>query len=82
MRLSDFIALSEEEKKMAVLHVGVLIAKRNNFDSMIFLFHLGSYYVEAYCNPENKAIEEYRVFDSTKLLTPYLETIRIDDLLN
>jgi hypothetical protein len=82
MRLSDFILMNKEEKKMAVLHRGVLIAKRNNFDCMVFLFHLGSYYVEAYCNPQNKEIEEYRAFDSTKWLTPYLETIPIDDLLN
>jgi len=82
MRLSDFILLTEEEKKMAVLHIGVLVAKRNNFDHMVFLFHLGSYYVEAYCNRENKAIEQYSAFESTKLLTPYLESIRIEDLLN
>jgi len=82
MKLSDFILLSEEEKKMAVLHHGVLIAKRNNFDYMVFLFQLGAYYVEAYCNQQNKAIEQYNAFESTKLLVPYLETIPIDDLLN
>jgi len=82
MKLSDFILLNEEEKKFTVLHQGVLIAKRNHFDDMVFLFHLGNYYVEAYCNRENKAIEEYRVFDNLALLNPYLEAIRIDELLN
>ena len=28
MKLSDFIMLNEEEKKLAVLHEGVLISKR------------------------------------------------------
>ncbi len=82
MRLSDFILLNEDEKKATVLHQGVLLAKRNNFDCLIFLFQLGSYYVEAYCNPENKAVEEYRVFDSGMLLNAYLEAIPIDDLFN
>lgn len=82
MKLSDFILLNEEEKKMTVLHRGVLIAKRNNINGLVFLFHLGNYYVEAYCNPANKAIEEYIVFDNINLLNPYLETISIDELLN
>ncbi|MDO6431935.1 hypothetical protein Q4E93_15115 [Flavitalea sp. BT771] len=82
MKLSDFISLNEDEKKMAVLHMGVLIAKRSSFDSMVFLFQMGSYYVEAICNPEDKAIEEYRVFDNTSLLHPYLERIPIDRLIN
>ena len=82
MKLSDFILLNEDEKKRTVLHKGVLIAKRDSFDSMVFLFQMGSYYVEAFCNPANKAIEEYRVFDNISLLNPYLDSIPIDNLLN
>jgi len=82
MRLSEFILLNEDEKKSTVLHQGVLLAKRSSFESMVFLFQLGSYYVEAYCNPANKAIEEYRMFENTDILTPYLEAIPIDNLLN
>lgn len=81
MRLSDFIMLNEADKKSTVLHEGVLIAKRSEIDRMIFLFQLDSYYVEAYCNPENRAIEKYVVFGNTKWLTPYLESIHIDNLL-
>jgi hypothetical protein len=75
MRLSEFILLNEDEKKSTVLHQGVCLAK-------IFLFQLGSYYVEAYCNPDNKAIEEYRMFENIDVLQPYLEAIPIDKLLN
>jgi hypothetical protein len=82
MRLSEFILLNEDEKKSTVLHEGVLLAKRSSFESMVFLFQMGSYYVEAYCNPDNKAIEEYRMFENTDILTPYLEAIPIDSLLN
>ena len=82
MRLSEFILLNEDEKKSTVLHRGVLLAKRSNFDSMVFLFQLGSYYVEAYCNPKNKAIEEYRMFENIDVLKPYLDAIPLDNLLN
>ena len=82
MRLSEFILLNEDEKKSAVLHQGVLLAKRSSFDSMVFLFQLGSYYVEAYFNSSNKAIEEYRMFDNIDVLEPYLQAIPIDGLLN
>jgi hypothetical protein len=82
MRLSEFILLNEEEKKSAVYHQGVVLAKRSNFDSVVFLFQLGSYYVEAYCNASNKAIEEYTVFDNIDVLEPYLADISLDNLLN
>lgn len=82
MKLSDFIVLNEEEKKLTVLHEGVLVGKRIHTDCMVFLFQLDNYYVETFCNLEKKAIEEFRVFDTTKPLNPYLDAIKIDDLLN
>ena len=82
MRLSDFILLGEEEKKLAVLHEGVLIGKRKNQEHLVFLFHFGHFYVETFCNTANKVVEEFRVFDDTNPLLPYLEQIRLDDLLN
>lgn len=82
MKLSDFILLNVEEKKLIVLHQGILVAKRNNDDCIVFLFQLGNYYVETFCNRENRAIEEFRVFDNTRPLNPYLDAISINDLLN
>jgi hypothetical protein len=82
MRLSDFIILSEEEKKLAVLHEGVLVGKRRNNLSMVFLFHFGLFYVETFCNIETKSVQEFRIFDDTRPLLPYLEEISIDELLN
>jgi len=81
MKLSEFIALSEEEKRATVLQEGVAIAKRDLPDYMAFLFQLPNFYVETLCCLETKEIREYRVFYSTKHLTPYLETISIDHLL-
>jgi hypothetical protein len=82
MKLSDFILLNEEEKKLTVLHEGVLIGKRIHTDCLVFLFQMDSYYVETFCSLQKRSIEEYRVFDNTKPLAPYLEAIPIDDLMN
>ena len=81
MRLSDFVMLTTEEKKLIVLHEGVLIGKRKNRENIVFLFQMGSFYIETFCNRLNKSIEEYRIFDHPNLLRPYLEGIQIDDLL-
>jgi hypothetical protein len=81
MKLSDFILLDEEDKKLAVLHEGVLIGKRKKKECMVFLFQLNSFYVETFCNLQTKAVVQFRIFDHTRLLRPYLETIAIDELL-
>lgn len=82
MKISDFIILDTEEKKLAVLHMGVLIGKRSEKASMIFLFQLENFYVETWCNQGDKSISEFLIFDHTRSLHPYLDQIRIDDLLN
>jgi hypothetical protein len=82
MKLSDFILLNEEEKKLTVLHQGVLVGKRNLYDQMVFLFQLNGYYVETFCNRQKKIVEEYRVFENIKTLNPYLDSISLEGLMN
>jgi len=80
MRLSDFILLHKEEKKMILLHRSTLVAKRLSGDCIIFLFQLEKFYVEMICNISDKKVEEYRVFEGTAPLQPYLEKISITDV--
>jgi hypothetical protein len=82
MKLSEFIALSEQEKRAFVLQQGVAIAKRDLPGYLVFLYQLSYFYVETYCCPQTKEIMEYRTIYCTKHLTPYLEKIPIDHLLN
>jgi hypothetical protein len=81
MKLSEFILSDEPGMRAAVLHEGVLVAKRNVKDGLVFLFQMDDYYVETYCNLRSKAVLEYRAFQNINTLTPYLEAIPIDDLL-
>lgn len=81
MKLSEFILLSAQEKKETVLHQGVLIAKRIACGNLVFLFQLENYYVETFCNRESREIGEYRAFSGVHALSPYLDSITIDHLL-
>ncbi|PVD50718.1 hypothetical protein DC498_18285 [Terrimonas sp.] len=82
MKLSEFIALPEDHKRSTVMTEGVAIAKRCLNNQMIFLYQLHGFYVETYCCYKCKEIGEYRVFQDTKQLIPYLDAIQIDHLLN
>jgi len=46
------------------------------------LFRVEGFYVEACFNAKSRGIQEFRVFANSTLLEPYLDDIRIDDLLN
>ena len=82
MKLSEFIGLPEDHKRSTVLTKGVAIAKRELPDQLVFLFQLPEYYVETFCCCKSKEILEYRAFQNTKQLAPYLENILIDDLIH
>jgi hypothetical protein len=81
MKLSEFILLDEVDKKFSVVHTGVLIGKRKTSKQMVFLFQMDNYYVETYCNINNKQVEEYRVFSYGTQLNPWLELISLDNLV-
>ncbi len=81
MKLSEFMLLTQEEKRSTVLQEGVPIAKMEILNYIVFLFQLPNYYVEAYCCRQSKEIREYRVFHKAEHLTPYLEAIPIEQLL-
>jgi hypothetical protein len=82
MKLSDFILLNEGDKKCAVMNNAVALAQRSFPDVIVFLFQLDNYYVEAYCNRANRAIEEYRVLPDTNAISHYLDAIPIDELIS
>ncbi|HZF63131.1 MAG TPA: hypothetical protein VEZ55_01535 [Chitinophagaceae bacterium] len=80
MKLSDFVLLSWEEKEYVALHESILVGKRVNESYVLFLFQKEDFYIEMVCNRKSRMLEEVLVFDSPKALTPYLNSIKIDDL--
>ena len=82
MKLSDFILLNEEEKNRPYSTRASSSAKEHCLPRLFFLFQVQNFYVEACFNPASKDIEEFRMFDHTRLLDPYLDSISLDGLLN
>lgn len=77
MKLSEFIVLPQDEKRIAVLREGVPVAQRSLETQMVFLFQLPEFFVETYCSKVNKQIEEFRTYCQPRHLQPYLEKLEI-----
>ena len=80
MKLSEFILLTQQEKRSVLLQDGEPVARRYLLNKMVFLFQLPDYYVETFCCLDSKEIREFRIFHDTSYLAPYLEQISIDHL--
>lgn len=80
MILSDFLLLSEEEKKNVMLHQGIMVAKKVTQQFMVFLFQFQAFYVEVFCDLATKQTQEFRIFNKINQLDPWLESIPIPDL--
>jgi hypothetical protein len=78
MQLGNFILLSKDEKRIILLREGILVAKRSNFNGIVFLFRLHLFYVETYCMPGTEEVLEYRAFEGSSDLYPYVETVSSD----
>ena len=82
MKLSEFILLSEEQKKSMLIHNGILVGKRNVAECIVFLFQLPDYYVETWFDRQSHSIQQFVTFINMESLNPYLEEIAIEGLLN
>ncbi|MDP4129245.1 MAG: hypothetical protein Q8939_03710 [Bacteroidota bacterium] len=80
MKLSEFVILSKEEKKVILFTEGAPIAKRKIPGRKVFLFQLPDFYVEIHCSIENKEIKEFMMFHDAEYLTPYLNAIQINNI--
>lgn len=81
MRLSEFIVLDGTNKNKAVMHQGVLVAKKKAPDQIRFLFQMDAFYVEMHCDYSSKQVSEYRTFTNPAHLHPYLDQIPLNGLI-
>lgn len=79
MTIYGFIHLSSDEKAKATWDGEFLLTREEN-DSRIALYHLGSFFVEVFYNLEKNEITKFRPFKSKKLLESYLSGIDLYDL--
>jgi hypothetical protein len=76
MRLSEFIVLTQEEKRLTVVNEGVPLAKKELSEEMIFLFRLPGFFVETHFSKQTKEIREYLMFRDSPELTPAWKLIQ------
>lgn len=79
MTIYQFNSLTEMEQIEAIWTVPA-VAERKENGYKVFLFHLGSFYVELYHHMERDSTERIRSFSSEDHLMPYLAKINIDQL--
>ena len=80
MKLSEFITLSKDEKKVILFREAAPIAKRQIPGYQVFLFQLPDFSVEIHCSVENKEIKKFMMFQDSEYLTPYLNAIQINNI--
>ncbi|HEY1114763.1 MAG TPA: hypothetical protein VGE66_14435 [Chitinophagaceae bacterium] len=81
MTLYEYILLRPEEQANATWKFGAFIALADKGSLKVLLYQIDSFYVEVYYNCELGKIEEFRSFDSTDQLEPYLSAIDLSELI-
>ena len=76
MTLHQFNQLSEGEQ-YNVLRRAVLLADRDEPLYDVYLFQVDAFYVEVYCYKNTPDLDRYKAFESTDLLEPYLDRMKI-----
>lgn len=81
MTLYDYILLRPDEQANITWTHGAFIAVADKGSLKVLLYQIDSFYVEVYYNCELGRIEEFRSFDSTDQLDPYLAAIDLSELI-
>ena len=80
--IDKFNRLSLDEKAWYIWNGAAYLHVREDEKYRYNLFYMNNYYVELLYNINDNEIEKIRAFFSHSFLTPYLETIELDELMN
>jgi hypothetical protein len=83
MTLKAFAELSETEQMRIINLYGVLLAERTIDNNKIYLYAVGSFYIELFHElqvTDHRSIRILKVFDDEKLLDIYLSNILIPEV--
>jgi hypothetical protein len=81
MNLFEFQLLEDPEKIDFIYKYGLYIGKRKKGKETLILFQVESFYVELTYNRYRLFVKKFHCFSSTNNLDPYLDQIKIEDLL-
>jgi len=80
MDLNELMTLPLEEKYSFIQNEGTFIAGRMKNELTYNLYSIFLYYAEICFNLADNSIEEIILFNSARVLDPYLEEIRLPEL--
>lgn len=76
----DFRTLSVEEQLKALWAEGTFLAARWEQQDRVYLYHMGTFFTELYCDLEKNAKISTRTFTSREHLEDYVACVKLDDL--
>jgi len=82
MTLYKFNKLSEFDQNLAIWEHGVLLARREEAHTDVFLFQISAFYVEVFFSREPTLYQSLKAFKSTNKLSVYLDAIDISPLVS
>ena len=80
LSLAKFQALTRVDQLGVVLNEGTYLATRYEEEDMINLYHLGSFFVEVYYDPEINHLHECRSFTDIEGLDNYTVYVGLQDI--
>ena len=82
MKLSDFNILDLDEQLDTTVYDGDYVDTRIENGMNVILYQVDSFYVEIFYHPTTNVILRHRSFSCTNELSPYLDTINLEGLLD
>ena len=80
MTFLEFKNLGDGAKECISLKHAIPVATRHEGDCKYILYQLFSFYIEAQVTLTYSEITQYRAFENTEYLDPYLEEVSLADL--
>jgi hypothetical protein len=81
MQLARFKYQDKETKQRLILKHGSYLTRRRTKEHLVFLFAVGSFYVELFFDEEEEMIVYIRSFENTDELAVYFSQIDISSVL-
>lgn len=77
---TDFNKLTHDEQAWYIWNGAIHLNVREVYGYRVNLFSYNDYYIELWYSVYENQIKKIKAFDSTSLLAPYLENIKLDEL--
>lgn len=82
MRFEEFQQLSLDEQHKIVSNEGVMLRERLTHSFLIFLYGLDGFYIELFFHKKSGVFATLKPFNNLDELSPYLDDIDLNKLLN